>query len=66
MVSAINDVGHALGIKTIAEFVETEEHIRVLTDIGLDLLQGYGVGRPTPMIADDEKQVNGKAVSGTT
>jgi len=49
MVSAINDVGHALGIQTIAEFVESEEHIDMLRHMGVDFLQGYGVGRPEPM-----------------
>ncbi|MBX2867567.1 MAG: EAL domain-containing protein [Acidiferrobacterales bacterium] len=46
MVSAINDVGHALGIQTIAEFVETDEHILELSSLGVDYLQGYGIGRP--------------------
>lgn len=54
MVSAINDVGHALGIQTIAEFVETDDHIAELSKLGVDYLQGYGVGRPIPMIASTE------------
>ena len=50
MVSAINQVGHALGMKTIAEFVENDATIRILRSIGVDYVQGYGVGRPTPIL----------------
>jgi predicted signal transduction protein with EAL and GGDEF domain len=35
-----------LGCTTVAEGVETEEQRRVLLGEGVDLLQGYGLGRP--------------------
>lgn len=48
MVSAINQMGQVLGVKTIAEFVETEDIQNELIRIGVDYLQGYGVCRPMP------------------
>jgi diguanylate cyclase (GGDEF)-like protein/PAS domain S-box-containing protein len=50
MVEAVNNIGHAHGMKTIAEFV-TDKHVRsVLEEIGVDYLQGYEVSRPTPLL----------------
>ena len=49
MVSAINQVGHTLGIKTIAEFAESESIIDVLRELEVDYIQGYAVGRPKPL-----------------
>ncbi len=48
MVASINQIGHSLGMKTIAEFVENDAIATELRSIGIDLLQGYGVGRPMP------------------
>lgn len=45
-VTSINRVAHAIGIQTIAEMVETEEVIARLREIGIDFLQGFGIGRP--------------------
>ncbi|MGM0679829.1 MAG: EAL domain-containing protein, partial [Pseudomonadota bacterium] len=50
MVKAINEVGHAMGITTIAEFVENDEILRTLRNIGVDFAQGYGIDRPTPLL----------------
>lgn len=49
MVAAINEVGHIMGIKTIAEFVENEQIIRKLRDINVDYGQGYGIKQPKPI-----------------
>ncbi len=46
IVSAINQVGHAMDLKTIAEFVETEEINRKLAGMGVDFCQGYCHGEP--------------------
>jgi len=46
MVKSINEIGHFLGMKTVAEFVENEEIIDVLKAIGVDYAQGYGVEKP--------------------
>ena len=46
MVRAINDVGLALGIQTIAERVETQEVFDKLGMLGVGFAQGYYVARP--------------------
>jgi len=43
---SINDLAHFLGQETIAESVENDEIIGKLREIGVDYLQGWGVGRP--------------------
>ena len=49
MVRSINDLAHFLGQKTIAESVESVELIEPLHEIGVDYLQGWGVGMPRPL-----------------
>ena len=49
MVRAINEVGHIMGKKTIAEFVENEKIFNLLKELGVDYAQGYGIGKPVPL-----------------
>ena len=49
MVKSINDIGHVMGKQTIAEFVETDEVMAALKDIGVDYAQGYGIAMPEPI-----------------
>ncbi len=49
MVAAIQGVGRAMGIQTIAEFVETPEILAALAAIGVDCAQGYGIAKPLPI-----------------
>jgi EAL domain-containing protein (putative c-di-GMP-specific phosphodiesterase class I) len=49
IVEAINQVGHVMGLKTVAEFVENNEILEKLRAIGVDYAQGYGIAKPTPM-----------------
>jgi EAL domain-containing protein (putative c-di-GMP-specific phosphodiesterase class I) len=51
MVEAINNIGHVMGIQTIAEFVEDDAIREALENIGVNFAQGYGVGRPEPLEA---------------
>jgi Amt family ammonium transporter len=51
-VSTINDRCHAHGIQTVAEFVEDVETLGVLSDIGVDFVQGFGISKPAPYLAD--------------
>ena len=44
----IVDLAHALGVKVIAEGVETAEQYESLRALGCDEVQGYFVGRPMP------------------
>lgn len=46
MVKAINEIGHLMGIETIAEFVENDEIASKLATIDVDYGQGYGLGKP--------------------
>lgn len=47
MVECINRIGHVIGIRTIAEFVENEVILEKLRELGVDYAQGYGIARPT-------------------
>lgn len=49
MVDAINKVGHVMGLQTIAEFVESPNILKKLTEIGVDFAQGIGIAPPTPL-----------------
>jgi diguanylate cyclase (GGDEF)-like protein/PAS domain S-box-containing protein len=46
MVESINNVGHVMGIQTIAEFVENDDTIQMLNEIGVNYAQGYGIAMP--------------------
>lgn len=46
MVKAINEIGQVLGKKTIAEFVESDDVLEKLREMGVDLAQGYQIGKP--------------------
>ena len=50
MVRSINEIGHVMGKRTVAEFVEDEATLNALREIGVDFAQGYGVGKPVPFI----------------
>jgi len=49
MVEAINQVGHIMGLKTIAEYVESEAIQKVVTSMGVDFVQGFGIHEPEPI-----------------
>jgi EAL domain-containing protein (putative c-di-GMP-specific phosphodiesterase class I) len=49
MVKSINDIGHVMGMKTIAEFVENDAIRGLLVKIGVDYAQGYGIEKPLPV-----------------
>ncbi len=49
IVDACNRIGHATGLKTVAEFVENDEIKSRLVELGLDYAQGYGISMPRPL-----------------
>jgi EAL domain-containing protein (putative c-di-GMP-specific phosphodiesterase class I) len=49
MIRSLIALGHGLGLKVLAEGVETTEQLGWLRQAGCDLAQGYGVARPVPM-----------------
>jgi diguanylate cyclase (GGDEF)-like protein len=46
IVKAINEVGHAMNLKTIAEYVENEAILHKLQGLGVDYIQGYHLHKP--------------------
>ena len=46
MVKSMNEIGHSLGLETIAEYVENDEIQEVVREIGVDYAQGWGVQKP--------------------
>lgn len=48
-VRSINEIGHVMGKKTIAEFVEDDIVIEKLKEIGVDYAQGFGIAKPQPI-----------------
>lgn len=52
MVEVINHIGHVMGKRTIAEFVETPQIELALREIGVDYAQGYLIERPQPFTCE--------------
>ncbi|MBB6480353.1 sensor domain-containing protein [Spirochaeta isovalerica] len=48
IVKAVSLVARDMGIKSIAEFVQTEADKKILKDLGVDFVQGYLIGKPDP------------------
>jgi diguanylate cyclase (GGDEF)-like protein/PAS domain S-box-containing protein len=51
MVEAITQVGHAMGIKTIAERVDSPEVLACLAEIGVEYAQGFYIAVPESVAA---------------
>ena len=49
MVAAITQVAKVMELETVAEYVETEETLKLIDDIGVDYAQGHAVGKPLPL-----------------
>jgi diguanylate cyclase (GGDEF)-like protein/PAS domain S-box-containing protein len=49
IVKAIVALARAAGRRTVAEFVPDQETLELLSDMGVDLAQGFHVGRPRPL-----------------
>lgn len=49
MVASIHQLAHILGIKTIAEYVESREILAAVERIGIDYGQGYAIAQPEPL-----------------
>ena len=48
VIHAVASIGRALGMKVVAEGVESENNARFLKIAGVHALQGYLFGRPVP------------------
>ena len=42
------ELAHSLGLRMVAEGVETREGLALISDLGCDVAQGYFLGRPAP------------------
>ena len=51
MVKSINEIGHVMGMQTIAEYVENDVIKGMLKEIGVNFVQGFGIGEPLPFDA---------------
>ena len=49
MVRSINEIAQLMGKRTVAEYVEDNDILQRLMGVGVDYVQGYGIGRPVPM-----------------
>ena len=49
MVAAMIDLSRSLNFKVVAEQVEDQESLDTVTDMGIDFVQGFVVGRPQPL-----------------
>lgn len=61
IVASICDIGHATGKKLIAEFVENEEILQVLGEIGVDYAQGFGICKPVSLFARRKPKIERSA-----
>lgn len=57
LVRAMVSLAHGMNKRTIAEFVENPETARLLLEYGVDLIQGYQVGRPAPVRGVEQPSV---------
>jgi diguanylate cyclase (GGDEF)-like protein/PAS domain S-box-containing protein len=63
MVETIVHIARVMGKSTVAEFVESDEIVEALREIGVDYAQGYAIGKPAPfesvypLVADTRREV---------
>jgi len=50
MVQSISQVGHTMNLKVIAEFVENQNILNILREMGVDYGQGYYILKPGPLL----------------
>jgi EAL domain-containing protein (putative c-di-GMP-specific phosphodiesterase class I) len=50
IVRAVIGLGHGLQVSIVAEGVETQEQLSFLADQGCDMVQGYFIGKPAPIM----------------
>ncbi|MDI6727572.1 MAG: bifunctional diguanylate cyclase/phosphodiesterase [Thermodesulfovibrionales bacterium] len=57
LVDSIASACHRIGIKVIAEGIEQEEELKVVMNMGIDLLQGYYLYKPSPILNGDRAEI---------
>lgn len=70
LVDSIASLCHRIGIKVIAEGIEQEEELKVVMNMGIELLQGYYLCKPLPILSPDSAVIptvnNKKTNCGST
>jgi EAL domain-containing protein (putative c-di-GMP-specific phosphodiesterase class I) len=46
IVKSMNDIAHSLGMRTVAEYVESPAILAKLREIGVDYAQGFAIHKP--------------------
>ena len=59
IVSSINDIAHSFGKRTVAEFVENADVLRLLQESGVDFVQGYHISPPSSDLPASDRRYNG-------
>jgi EAL domain-containing protein (putative c-di-GMP-specific phosphodiesterase class I) len=49
ILDSISSIGKVLNMKTIAEYVENEEILGIVREMGIDYAQGYHISMPVPI-----------------
>jgi len=49
IIRSVQEIAKICGKRVIAECVENQPTIELLTEMGIEYAQGYGVQRPTPV-----------------
>ncbi len=57
LVDSIASACHRIGIKVIVEGIEQEEELKVVMNMGIDLLQGYYLYKPSPILNGDRAEI---------
>jgi diguanylate cyclase len=50
VVESVIRLAHGLSLKTVAEGIETEDQLTLIAQLGCDIIQGYLLSRPQPMV----------------
>jgi len=50
LVKSIHQIGQFMGMKTVAEFIESEEILECIRKMGINYAQGYALGKPEPIV----------------
>ena len=60
---SIIKIAHSLGKKVVAEHVETEQDLKYLQSLGVDMVQGYYFSRAQPLLAVENYQFSAKRLA---
>lgn len=61
-VKSIIDIAHTLDIKTVAEYVEDQTIASIVTELGVDYLQGYLFGEPKILAPDFGRNAHARVI----